>query len=1725
MKKIYLFIFTTLVSAFFWEGAAQTTGSTCNNPLFVYATPFNDAGNTGTYGNNYSSSDVPPEAPGIVKTGTGSTSYLGSGNDVVYSYTAGSNGSISINTTHSGSSDWYSLWVFTGCPFASTVGYHTQTNGTTRSIPNLPVTMGQTYYIVISNWDAGDMNYTIDITGTQVMNPPTCLPPGNLAVSNVGATSVDLTWTDNTGATLWDIEWGVEGFTPTGTPTISGVTSNTYTLSTGLSPQTKYDFYVRADCGGGDLSFWTGPFTFETTCSSQLSGTYSIGGATADFATLTDAVTSLNDCGVSGPVVFNVTPGSGPFIEQLIITEFVGASSTNTVTFNGNGETLSASTTSDFRSLFLLDGADYVTITDFNLVTISDSNNFVVQLTNDADYNVISNNTIDMSSALGSTSSSNAGIVVGGSLTSATSTTGASGSNNTISGNNIYGGYYGININGQSSTPSLNNVISDNTVEDFYFYGISLRYNHNSNINNNDVSRPTRSSVSSFYGIYLASGGEGNVIENNRVHTPFGGITAASTSANYGIYHTSNDSPLGNESRVVNNIVHLTGNNGTIYALYNSNSDGVHYYHNTVILDDDNATSGTTRGFYQTGTADNIEIKNNIFSIMREGSGIKYCLYFGASASVITSDHNVLHMASTSGTTGIGYSGSGQTTLADWQTATSGDMNSVDVNPLFVNRLGGDFTPSNTAINNIGTPVGVSTDFDGNSRSTTTPDPGAIEFTPPSCPQPSALNASNITATTADLSWTENGSATNWDIEWGPKGFVPTETPTLSTTTNPHNLSGLTALREYDFYVRANCGVGDESTWVGPYTFRTDCPGPLAGTYTVGASGDFLTLSDVAYALNTCGISASVSFNLLPGSGPYEEQIILEEIVGANATSTITINGNGETLTYLTASSNRSLILLDGTDYTTLVNFNFVTQSDSNNFVVQLTNNADHNTITNNTINMNSTFMSNSSSNVGIVVSGSLTSATSSSGSSGSNNVFVGNTIIGGYYAMSIYGQSSTPSLGNIVSNNIIEDFYNAGIRMAYTNNSVVANNDISRPNRPDISTFYGIYFLSKGESQIVASNKVHNPFGGVTSPSTSAAYGIYFSANDSPIGNASEVINNLINLTGSDGTIYALYNSSSDGVHYYHNTISLNDLNSSAGNTRGFYQTGSATDIEIKNNIFSIIRTGSDEKYCLYFNTASSVITSDHNVLHMGATDGTTAIGYSGSAHTTLADWQTATSGDTNSVDANPFFTNPLSLNFSPSNPAVDNIGTPVGINTDIEGNSRSTTTPDAGAYEFTPPSCISPSLIQVINVTSSSADIVWQENGTATEWEVEYGQTGFTQGSGTVVVDNDGTLGVSLSSLTDNTLYDVYVKAVCSVTDESTWFGPYTFKTECSPFSIPYVMDFETSMDLIPDCWSNSGWEFNNSPSSSNSYSDNTTGFGYFAFVDASSPYTPDATLTSPMIDMSGVLAPSLEFYVHHYNGSSTLLSNSITVELFDGATWNVVYFDDNGDVNAWEKVEIDLSLLTITGPVQARFIVDTDIGSNFYNDIGIDDVSFTGILPCADPSAIVVSNITHDSADISWTENGTATEWEIEYGLSGYTQGSGTVVVDNDGTLGETLTGLTAEESYDVYVRAICSTTNASAWIGPVSFTTATVSVTEHDFSGFTYYPNPIEDVLHISSKNERYDITIFNLVGQQVLTHTMDADSTTINLSHLASGSYVMQVVSKSGKTIFYKLIKN
>ncbi|MCP4442510.1 MAG: T9SS type A sorting domain-containing protein [Aureispira sp.] len=88
------------------------------------------------------------------------------------------------------------------------------------------------------------------------------------------------------------------------------------------------------------------------------------------------------------------------------------------------------------------------------------------------------------------------------------------------------------------------------------------------------------------------------------------------------------------------------------------------------------------------------------------------------------------------------------------------------------------------------------------------------------CPDPTNGIISNITSTSADLSWTQTGGISSWDVEWDTVGFTQgTGTMVTGTTTNPHNLTGLMANTTYSFYVRANCGSG----WAGPFTFTTAC--------------------------------------------------------------------------------------------------------------------------------------------------------------------------------------------------------------------------------------------------------------------------------------------------------------------------------------------------------------------------------------------------------------------------------------------------------------------------------------------------------------------------------------------------------------------------------------------------------------------------------------------------------------------------------------------------------------------------------------------------------------------------------------------------------------------------------------------------------------------------------------------------------------------------------------
>lgn len=178
--------------------------------------------------------------------------------------------------------------------------------------------------------------------------------------------------------------------------------------------------------------------------------------------------------------------------------------------------------------------------------------------------------------------------------------------------------------------------------------------------------------------------------------------------------------------------------------------------------------------------------------------------------------------------------------------------------------------------------------------------------------------------------------------------------------------------------------------------------------------------------------------------------------------------------------------------------------------------------------------------------------------------------------------------------------------------------------------------------------------------------------------------------------------------------------------------------------------------------------------------------------------------------------------------------------------------------------------------------------------------------------------------------------------------------------------------------------------------------------------------------------------------------------------------------------------------------------------------------GTEPCAAPSNLATVTIDLTSALLDWTENGTATTWNIEWGLSGFPLGTGNL--EEATTKPFLLEDLSPNTFYDFYVQADCGGTGTSTWSGPFTFQTETLGTADNTIDGFTYYPNPMKEVLHISANNTIESVAIYTMLGQKVSSKNIDATATDINISHLSAGNYFMKVSSK-GQTGIYRLIKN
>jgi hypothetical protein len=768
--------------------------------------------------------------------------------------------------------------------------------------------------------------------------------------------------------------------------------------------------------------------TASTVFALSMNGTYSIGGATADYTTIADAVSALNTYGVCGPVVFTVDSASGPYTSNLNLSSVSGCSSVNTITFNGNGSIITSATS----PVIDLNNVSYITFDRFN-ITNTGTTGYGVHVWGGSHHLTFTNNSIAVSTT--ATVTTCGGFIASGSLTAAT-TVGNNLQYLTFTNNEIIGGYYSFALAG--NTGSLDNYghfIANNSFRDFYSYGLYLGNADSSTIRGNDINRATRATVTTFYGIYQTAC-RYLKIQQNRIHDIAG--TAA-----YPFYITNCVSSPGYETEISNNAVYNLNNTTTMYGLYclTTATTGFNIFHNTI---QHNATgTGVVRGAFFSVATTNVNFKNNIISITGVGTGVKTGIYVTTASSGFTSDNNDLYVNSSGGTNYVGYWGAVQSTLANWRTASGQDAASADVDPLFLNVANGDLHPTNNVIKGIGAPLGITTDIIGANRPATKPDPGAYESLKPyndaaTEPTLDLISCSSVQDVKVKLVNGGKNAITGVTVNWMLNGILQTPLVFSSTIdTLGSALGNDTTIVVGQIFPSSGIpdsivvwtslpnGVTDTTTYNDTSRFVMKS-GFAAGTYTIGSGGAFtnITAALTAMANGVCGPVILELQNNYTSSG---ETFPLVFPSGNNPANTILLRPQiGATALSITGSSATTLIDFNGSKYVTVDGRQSggttgeltIENTSATGSTIRLINGASYNAFKHLTIIGNNT----------TAASGVVFFSTSTGISGNSNNLIDHSNINGNSASVNcIYSLGSAAPLdntNNTITNNRIYDFF-----------------------------------------------------------------------------------------------------------------------------------------------------------------------------------------------------------------------------------------------------------------------------------------------------------------------------------------------------------------------------------------------------------------------------------------------------------------------------------------------------------------------------------------------------------------------------------------------------------------------------------------------------------------------------------------------------------------------------
>ncbi|WP_460219192.1 T9SS type A sorting domain-containing protein [Psychroserpens sp. MEBiC05023] len=412
--------------------------------------------------------------------------------------------------------------------------------------------------------------------------------------------------------------------------------------------------------------------------------------------------------------------------------------------------------------------------------------------------------------------------------------------------------------------------------------------------------------------------------------------------------------------------------------------------------------------------------------------------------------------------------------------------------------------------------------------------------------------------------------------------------------------------------------------------------------------------------------------------------------------------------------------------------------------------------------------------------------------------------------------------------------------------------------------------------------------------------------------------------------------------------------------------------------------------------------------------------------------------------------------------------------------------------------PSCADPEAFTAVSNSGTTADLAWTQVGSVSLWDIELVDitaTGTATGTPTSTGVSNPT---TLTGLTPENDYEVYVRADCGMTDGvSNWVGPVAFTT-------PPLCNIVTTVpiDALTDISIDFSW-------------------------DAPATGTPVGYNWEIVEDGTG-------------QGGTVLASGSTTEPTRSASSGDVLTLDTDYDI--WIQTDCGadgtsvwngpFEFLTQPGPAPANN--DCAGAQSVTQETSIVDAASATAIPGsivgATPSGLdaeVCNGFTGTANDDVWysfealTANVNITfEFTNFDGVAQLYSGScgSLAVVDcSDSTFGTgpqeeiNATGLTVGETYYTRIYQYNTSNTAGKVFNVKVWSPDVLSVESLDNeNAFRYFPNPVNNELTLSAQKDIQNVAIFNMLGQEVLRTAPNTVESTIDMNGLSQGAYFVKV---------------